>query len=149
MENNNFKVRIIDFYKNINKPIIDKMITDNSFKNILELSTVSEIPLLKKEKNNWYLKDKKENNNKLITDLESIDLLKNNIEDDIIYNNIRNLSLLSNNIDLTKKTKKKQLGGTHNLNIKNNKKNLKIIKINLDELNLSSDSNDFIEIFSN
>jgi hypothetical protein len=182
MENNNFKVRIIDFYKNINKPIIDKMITDNSFKNILELSTVSEIPLLKKEKNNWYLKDKKkilkeiettkkkkikemknnlskiniikindikENNNKLITDLESIDLLKNNIEDDIIYNNIKNLSLLSNNIDLTKKTKKKQLGGTYNLNIKNNKKNLKIIKINLDELNLSSDSNDFIEIFSN
>ena len=52
MENNNFKIRIIDFYKNIDKPIIDKMVTDNSFKNILELSTVSEIPLLKKEKNN-------------------------------------------------------------------------------------------------
>jgi hypothetical protein len=59
MENNNFNIRIIDFYKKINKPIIDKMVTDNSFKNILELSTVSEIPLLKKEKNNWYLKDKK------------------------------------------------------------------------------------------
>ena len=190
MENNNFNVRIIDFYKKINKPIIDKMVTDNSFKNILELSTVSEIPLLKKEKNNWYLKDKKkilkeiestkkkkikeiknnlskiniikindikENNNKLITDLESIDLLKNNIEDDIIYNNIRNLSLLSNNIELTKKPKRNQLGGTSNLNIinninnknKKNLKNLKIIKINLDELNISSDSNDFIEIFSN
>ena len=184
MENNNFKVRIIDFYKKINKPIIDKMVTDNSFKNILELSTVSEIPLLKKEKNNWYLKDRKkilkeiestkkkkikemknnlskiniikindikENNNKLISDLESIDLLKNNIEDDIIYNNIRNLSLLSNNIELTKKPKRIQLGGTSNLNIRDNKnkKNLKIIKINLDELNISSDSNDFIEIFSN
>ena len=179
MENNNFNVRIIDFYKKINKPIIDKMVTDNSFKNILELSTVSEIPLLKKEKNNWYLKDKKkilkeiestkkkkikemknnlskiniikindikENNNKLISDLESIDLLKNNIEDDIIYNNIRNLSLLSNNIELTKKLKRNQLGGTQNLN---NRKNLKIIKINLDELNISSDSNEFIEIFSN
>jgi hypothetical protein len=179
MENNNFNVRIIDFYKKINKPIIDKMVTDNSFKNILELSTVSEIALLKKEKNNWYLKDKKkilkeiestkkkkikeiknnlskiniikindikENNNKLISDLESIDLLKNNIEDDIIYNNIRNLSLLSNNIELTKKLKRNQLGGTQNLN---NKKNLKIIKINLDELNISSDSNEFIEIFSN
>ena len=179
MENTNFNIRIIDFYKKINKPIIDKMVTDNSFKNILELSTVSEIPLLKKEKNNWYLKDKKkilkeiestkkkkikemknnlskiniikindikENNNKLISDLESIDLLKNNIEDDIIYNNIRNLSLLSNNIELTKKLKRNQLGGTQNLN---NKKNLKIIKINLDELNISSDSNEFIEIFSN
>jgi hypothetical protein len=181
MENNNFNVRIIDFYKKINKPIIDKMVTDNSFKNILELSTVSEIPLLLKKKNNWYLKDKKkilkeiestkkkkikemknnlskisiikikdikENNNKLISDLESIDLLKNNIEDDNIYNNIRNLSLLSNNIELVKKPRRNQLGGTPNLNIKNNK-NLEIIKINLDELNISSDSNDYIEIFSN
>ena len=67
MENNNFNVRIIDFYKKINKPIIDKMVTDNSFKNILELSTVSEIPLLKKEKNNWYLKDKK----KILKEIES------------------------------------------------------------------------------
>ena len=181
MENNNFNVRIIDFYKKINKPIIDKMVTDNSFKNILELSTVSEIPLLLKKKNNWYLKDKKkilkeiestkkkkikemknnlskisiikikdikENNNKLISDLESIDLLKNNIEDDNIYNNIRNLSLLSNNIELVKKPRRNQLGGTPNLNIKNNK-NLEIIKINLDELNISSDTNDYIEIFSN
>jgi hypothetical protein len=181
MENNNFNVIIIDFYKKINKPIIDKMVTDNSFKNILELSTVSEIPLLLKKKNNWYLKDKKkilkeiestkkkkikemknnlskisiikikdikENNNKLISDLESIDLLKNNIEDDNIYNNIRNLSLLSNNIELVKKPRRNQLGGTPNLNIKNNK-NLEIIKINLDELNISSDTNDYIEIFSN
>ena len=173
MENNNFNVRIIDFYKKINKPIIDKMVTDNSFKNILELSTVSEIPLLKKKKNNWFLKDKKkilkeientkkkkikemknnlskiniikindikENNNKLISDLESIDLLKNNIEDDNIYNNIRNLSLLSNNIKLIKKPN--QIGGTNN-------KKLEIIKIDFDKLNISSDSNDFIEIFSN
>ena len=175
MENTNFNVRIIDFYKEINKPIIDKMITNNSFKNILELSTISEIPLLKKQKNNWFLKDKqkilkeietskkkkmkeiknnlykiniikindiKENNNKLFSDLESIDLLKNNIENDIIYNNIKNLSLLSNNIELTKQPKKKQKGGTDN-------KKIKIIKIDFDKLNISSDSTDFIEVFSN
>ena len=171
MENNDFNIRIIDFYKEINKPIIDKMITDNSFKNILELSTISEITLLKKQKNNCFLKDKKkilkeietskkkkikeiknnlykiniikindikENTNKLFSDLESIDLLKNNIENDIIYNNIKNLSLLSNNIELTKQPKRKQ-----------KKKKLEIIKIDFDKLNISSDSNDFIEIFSN
>ena len=170
MENTNFNIRIIDFYKEINKPIIDKMIKYNSFKNILELSTISEIPLLKKQKNNWFLKDKqkilkeietlkkkkikeiknnlykiniikindiKENNNKLFSDLESIDLLKNNIENDIIYNNIKNLSLLSNNIELTKQAKRKQ------------KKKLEIIKIDFDKLNISSESTDFIEVFSN
>ena len=172
MENNDFNIRIIDFYKEINKPIIDKMITDNSFKNILELSTISEITLLKKQKNNWFLKDKKkilkeietskkkkmkeiknnlykiniikindikENNNKLFSDLESIVLLKNNIENDIIYNNIKNLSLLSNNIELTKQPKRKT----------KQKKKLEIIKIDFDNLNISSDSNDFIEVFSN
>lgn len=86
------------------------------------------------------INDIKENNNKLISDLESIDLLKNNIEDDNIYNNIRNLSLLSNNIKLIKKPN--QIGGTNN-------KKLEIIKIDFDKLNISSDSNDFIEIFSN
>lgn len=50
MENNDFNIRIIDFYKEINKPIIDKMITNNSFKNILELSTISDVSLLKKQK---------------------------------------------------------------------------------------------------
>lgn len=172
MENNDFNIRIIDFYKEINKPIIDKMITNNSFKNILELSTISDVSLLKKQKNNWFLKDKKkilkeietskkkkmkeiknnlykiniikindikENNNKLFSDLESIDLLKNNIENDIIYNNIKNLSLLSNNIELTKQPKRKT----------KQKKKLEIIKIDFDKLNLSSESNDFIEIFSN
>ena len=205
MENNNFKIRIIDFYKEINKPIIDKMITDDSFKNILDLSSISEIQLLKKEKNNWYLKDKnkilkeietrkktkmkeikrnlskiniikindiKENNNKLFSDLETIDLLKNNIENDTIYNNIKKLSLLSNNIELTKKRR------THIFNIEESESEIKseeseseikseeskkckeseeknkfeIIKINLNNyniLNISSDSNDFIEIFSN
>ena len=58
MENNNFNLLISNFYKDINEPIINKIITNNSFKNILELSTLSEIPIIKKEKNNWYLIDK-------------------------------------------------------------------------------------------
>jgi hypothetical protein len=98
---------------------------------------------MKEIKNNLYkiniikINDIKENNNKLFSDLESIDLLKNNIENDIIYNNIKNLSLLSNNIELTKQPKRKQ------------KKKLEIIKIDFDKLNISSESTDFIEVFSN
>ena len=199
---NKFDLRIIDFYKNIDIPIINNMVSDNVFKNILELSSISEISLLKKQKKNWCLIDKrkilkdiemikkrkineiknnlskidiikiddiKNNNNKLFSDLESINLLKNNINDDDIYNNIKNLSLLSNVVELikdqphdkqnkrTKQNKKTvQLGGS-NSSIKiidieeniNTKQKLEIIKLNLDKTVILSESDDFIEIFSN
>ena len=199
---NKFDLRIIDFYKNIDIPIINNMVSDNSFKNILELSSISEISLLKKQKKKWCLIDKrkilkdieitkkrkineiknnlskidiikiddiKNNNNKLFSDLESINLLKNNINDDNIYNNIKNLSLLSNVVELIKdnphnkynkttkqKKVKNQLGGL-NSSIKiidfeensNTIQNLETIKLNLDKTFISSESDDFIEIFSN
>ena len=199
---NKFDLRIIDFYKNIDIPIINNMVSDNSFKHILELSSISEISLLKKQKKKWCLIDKrkilkdieitkkrkineiknnlskidiikiddiKNNNNKLFSDLESINLLKNNINDDNIYNNIKNLSLLSNVVELIKDTPynkynkitkqkkvKNQLGGL-NSSIKiidfeensNTIQNLETIKLNLDKTFISSESDDFIEIFSN
>ena len=113
MENNNFKIRIIDFYKEINKPIIDKMITDDSFKNILDLSSISEIPLLKKEKNNWYLKDK----NKILKEIETrkktkmkeikrnlskINIIKiNDIKENNnkLFSDLETIDLLKNNIE--------------------------------------------------
>jgi len=196
MENNKFNLRIIDFYKNIDVPIINNMVANNSFKNILELSSISEISLLKKQKKKWCLIDKrkilkdievtkkkkineiknnlskidiikiddiKNNNNKLLSDLESINLLKNNIIDDNIYNNIKNLSLLSNVVELIKKQptnkqkkKKNQLGGL-NSSIKiidfeeniNTKQKLETIKLNFDKTVIILDSDDFIEVFSN
>lgn len=194
MENNKFNLRIIDFYKNVDEPIIHNMVSDNSFKNILELSSMSKILLLKKQKKNWCLIDKrkllkdieitkkkkineiknnlskidiikideiKNNNNQLFSDLESINLLKNNINDDVIYNNIKNLSILSNVVDLIKKKperkqnkRKNQIGGLNSSikiidfeeNIKINQ-NLETIKLN--KVFISSESDDFIEIFSN
>lgn len=187
MDNNDFKVKIIDFYKDVDKPIIDNFYQNNSFKNILELSTVSEVPLLKKNKDNWQLKDKrtilkdienskkkkikefknqlskineikitdiKQSNNKLLTDLESIDKLKTNIENDETYSQLKNLSLLSSNISLIKKkSKKNQNGGNSSIKIIDIEETNKLEKINLSKIipkdNLTSDSDDFIEIFSN
>ena len=202
MENNKFNLRINDFYKNVNIPIINNMVSDNSFKNILELSSISKISLLEKQKKKWCLKDKrkilrdieitkkkkineiknnlskidiikiddiKNNNNKLLSDLESINLLKNNIINDDIYNNIKNISLLSNVVELIKEhtpdkqnktdkqnKKNNQLGGL-NSSIKiinfeeniNTKQKLETIKLNLEKTVIISDSDDFIEIFSN
>jgi hypothetical protein len=191
MDNNDFKIRIIDFYKNVDKPLLNDLTNNDSFKNILELSTISEIPLLKKEKKNWNLKDKKiilkqiesskkkkikdlknnlskidtikindikEKNNKLLTELETINLLKNTIEDDKMYHQLSNLSKLTNETILAKKVKggkKKYQNGGDFTSIKvidiEEKKNIEKINIGsiIPKEILSSESDEFIEIFSN
>jgi len=166
MSNNKFNIKIIDIYKDVDKPIINNINSDNTCKNILELSSINEISLLKKDRNNWKIKDKrkilkdietvknkkvkefknkldfknikiidiKEANNKMLSEIESINNLKENIENDDIYNKIKNLTLLGS-------TKKIQKGGN---NIDNN-----IVKLNVKHFIELSDSDNYIEIFSN
>lgn len=56
MDNN-----IINYYKNIDKPIIDDCIENLNLKNLLALSTVTDLYVFtKKKKNQWKLKDKRE-----------------------------------------------------------------------------------------
>ena len=129
MENfNNFKIRIIDFYKDIDDNTIDNICNNNDGKNILELSTLNNISILKKNNKKWNIKSKRKllteinyikknkikeltslfktniemskikiSNNKLLSELESIDILKKNIEDNDMYQKIKNLTLLTSN----------------------------------------------------
>jgi hypothetical protein len=175
MENNDFKVRIIDFYKDVDKPIINNLYEDNLGKNILEFSTNNEMQILKKDKNSWKIKDQrkllnelesvkkkkiknlkesfnnfndsdineiKNKNNKYLSDIETITDLKKNLGNKDNYLKLKNLSLLG-----TKNIK----GGSINQNtlkiidINNNKE----INIKIDNIILSSESEEFIEIFSN
>lgn len=175
MENNDFKVRIIDFYKDVDKPIINNLYEDNLGKNILEFSTNNEMQILKKDKNSWKMKDQrkllnelesvkkkkiknlkesfnnfndsdineiKNKNNKYLSDIETITDLKKNLGNKDNYLKLKNLSLLG-----TKNIK----GGSINQNtlkiidINNNKE----INIKIDNIILSSESEEFIEIFSN
>ena len=77
-----------DIWCLIDKKILLKNITRTKNKKLKEIkNNLSKIDIIK-------INDIKENNNRLFSDLESIDLLKNNIEDDEIYNSIKNLSLL-------------------------------------------------------
>lgn len=179
-------IQITDFYNDVDKPFIKDIYKNDIFKNILELSSINKIPLLKKDKNHWQLKDKrkilkdiqtkkknkvkelkdnlskidfmqfkdlKENNNKLLSDIESIDLLKTNIENDDIYLKLKNLSALSNSViknNHSKNNKYSKKGGAY----LNKNEPIKLIdieetqEININQL-ISSDSEDFIEIFSN
>lgn len=56
MDNN-----IENYYKNINKPLIDDCIENLNLKNLLALSTITDLYVFtKKKKNEWKLKDKRE-----------------------------------------------------------------------------------------
>jgi hypothetical protein len=175
MENNDFKVRIIDFYKDVDKPIINNLYEDNLGKNILEFSTNNEMQILKRDKNSWKIKDQR----KLLNELESVKKKKiknlkesfNNFNDvninDIKNKNNKYLSEIETITDLKKnlenkdnylKLKNLSLLGTKNIKGGNNSSNsLKIIDINnnkeinikINNILLSSESEEFIEIFSN
>jgi len=178
MENNDFKVRIIDFYKNIDKPIINNIYEDNFGKNVLEFSTLNEVPIFKKDKEIWKIKDKrkllkdidiiqkkkiknfknsfnnlnikdikniKDSNNKLLSDIESITHIKNKLEDDETYIKLKNLVNLGKPINQKGGNKNKEIMQIKIIDI--NKKNQ--IQLNISNLINSTDSNDFIEIFSN
>ena len=58
MDNNNIE----SYYKNIDKPIIDNCVNNLNLKNLLSLSTVTDLYLFtrKKKKSEWILKDKRE-----------------------------------------------------------------------------------------
>jgi len=184
---NNFKVRIIDFYKDVDEPLISNLINDNDGKDLLKISLKNELSLLKKDKNKWQIKDKrkllkeidiakkrkvkeitsnfnnvtkpnqsisvlKDTNNKLISEIESIDNFKKTLEDDKLYERLKNLALMSySNNDITKEKKIKNIKGGSK--IKNKVKseeeftNVKIIKLK-ETINSDTDS-DFIEVFSN
>jgi hypothetical protein len=68
MDNKDFKVRIIDFYKDVDKPIINDLYNDEKAKNVLELSTKTQFSLLKKNKNKWIIKDQR----KLLKEIDSV-----------------------------------------------------------------------------
>jgi len=186
--NQDFTIEIIDFYKGVDKKIINNMINDNETKDILNISSKNDLNILKKEKNNWVMKDKrkllkeidvvkkkkvkeitsnfnnitkpnqtinilKDTNNKLISEIESIDNFKKNIENEDIYNKLKNLASLSSTpiTKINKKKVKNIKGGSNTLNDSISNDNTFIVKIVdlKNKISNSESSSDFLEIFSN
>lgn len=50
---------ITQYYKNIDEPVINNYINNINFKNLLALSTVTDLYLFKRDKRKWKLKDKR------------------------------------------------------------------------------------------
>jgi len=176
---NEFKIRIIDLYKDIDQPTLTNLFNDNESKDILEISSKNDFQILKKNKNKWVIKDKrkilkeidilkkkkvkeittnfnniskpeqsisilKETNNKLITEIESIDDLKQKINNEETYKKLKNLATI-NCIPKNNLLRSKKGGGNiQPINIK-----IVDIKKTIDsEIQLTSDT-DFLEVFSN
>jgi hypothetical protein len=167
MDNPEFKVRIIDFYRDIGEPAIITLCKDNECKELLELSTISDFSIIKKNKNKWKIKDKrkllkeidivKKNKIKEITDtlsqystinkktmaeLENINNLKKTLEKDEIYNKLKNLSTISSK-KCSLVTKNKTFKNIYKSNDNFPLGQIKIIDVK------NSLSDDYIEIYSN
>jgi hypothetical protein len=114
MENKNIET----YYKNISKPIIDNYVNNLNLKNLLALSTVNDLYIFTKKKNNkWILKDKrillKECNLKrkktikevsstinILSKNKSIDLIKEiKIKNNTLLNKIENIDSLIDTIE--------------------------------------------------
>jgi hypothetical protein len=143
-----FQVRIIDFYNDIDKPIINNLYNNQNLKNILELSVETKIPIFKKDKHKLRIKDKR----KLLKEADIIkkqkikEITTNlNNNDDIQINNklmseIETINNFRKNIESNN-----DLSGLQFLGKKNEKYQIKIVDI----IPEKSDNDDYIEVFSN
>ena len=101
MDNENFKVRIVDMYKGVDEPIINNLYKDEKTQGVMLLSIQNEVPLLKKNRKTWVLKDKR----KL---LKEIDMIKNKKVKEFT-SSITKLGKNSPDINLIKDTNNKMI----------------------------------------
>ena len=173
--NNDFKIRIIDFYNDIDKPIINNIYENKDFKNIIELSVVSEVPLIKKDKdkNKIKIKDKRKilkeidviknkkvkemtNNLKKIDDKEINKLKESHTK---LLNDIESINNLKKNIEETTNYDSLKnlalLGGSKEIvkerkSKKKNENKIDEYQIKIVDIEPTKNiSDDYIEIFSN
>lgn len=159
MNNEDFKVRIVDLYKDIGEPIINNLYKDKNTQEIMVLSVQNDLSLFKKNKKKCVVKDKRrllkeidvmknkkvkeltssisklgkdspdiklirDTNNKMISQLESMDNLKKSLKNEEIYLKLKDLAKI-------------QKGGS------------KGCSKNLSDISRLSESEDYLEIFSN
>ena len=155
MDNENFKVRIVDMYKGVDEPIINNLYKDEKTQGVMLLSIQNEVPLLKKNRKTWVLKDKR----KL---LKEIDMIKNKKVKEFT-SSITKLGKNSPDINLIKDTNNKMISSLEAIdNLKKSLNNEEIysklkdlsIKKNfvsktLSDISRLSETEEFIEVFSN
>ena len=108
---NEIKTKITDFYKNVDKPIVNNLFKDENIQNVLKLSMQSELPILNKINNKWKIKDRRkllkeidiEKKNKVSQLTKSLDSINDNVIEDIKKTNEK-VILDINNINHLRRT---------------------------------------------
>jgi hypothetical protein len=160
---NEIKLKIIDFYKNIDKSLVNNLFKDENIQNVLKLSMQTELSLLNKSRNKWKIKDKR----KLLKELDSvkkdkISQLTKSLEfvNDIAIENIKKINekviMDINNINHLKKNIEKDdiYDNIKNITKKNysskiDKRTIKNEEIINLEPNDKKSKYDYLEIYSN
>jgi hypothetical protein len=163
---NEIKMKIYDFYKNVDKTVINNLTKDENSQDVLKLSVYAELNLLNKINDKWKLKDKRtllkeidlEKKNKI---KQLTNLLENSLNNTLESIKTANEKIINdiNNINNLKRTIEKDdvYNNIKNITKKNytNKINKRIIK-NEDNIILPNfinkkpkNINNYIEIYSN
>jgi len=163
---NEIKMKIYDFYKNVDKTVINNLTKDENSQDVLKLSVYAELNLLNKTNDKWKLKDKRtllkeidlEKKNKI---KQLTNLLENSLDNTLESIKTANEKIINdiNNINNLKRTIEKDdvYNNIKNITKKNytNKINKRIIK-NEDNIILPNfinkkpkNINNYIEIYSN
>jgi len=149
MDNENFKIRIVDLYKGMEEPIINNLYKDEKTQDLMVLSIQNDLSLLKKNKKKWIVKDKR----KL---LKEIDLIKNKKVKEFT-SSISKLGKNSPDINLIKNKNNKIISDLEAIdNLKKSLNNDEIYSKlqnishkNLSDISRLSETDEYIEVFTN
>jgi len=149
MDNENFKIRIVDLYKGIEEHIINNLYKDEKTQDLMVLSIQNDLSILKKNKKKWIVKDKR----KL---LKEIDLIKNKKVKEFT-SSISKLGKNSPDINLIKNKNNKIISDLEAIdNLKKSLNNDEIYSKlqnishkNLSDISRLSETDEYIEVFTN
>jgi hypothetical protein len=149
MDNENFKIRIVDLYKGIEEPIINNLYKDEKTQDLMVLSIQNDLSILKKNKKKWIVKDKR----KL---LKEIDLIKNKKVKEFT-SSISKLGKNSPDINLIKNKNNKIISDLEAIdNLKKSLNNDEIYSKlqnishkNLSDISRLTETDEYIEVFTN
>ena len=166
---NEIKLKISDFYKNVDKHLVNNLFKDENLNTVLKLSMQTELPLFNMTGNKWKIKDKR----KLLKEIESekknkvcqltksldsiIDITMENIKNtnDKVISDINNINHLRRNIEkddiyeTIKNITKKSYNSKSEKRIIKNEDNVDLLSDPKINKKLNKLKNNYLEIYSN
>lgn len=131
MDNN-----IKKYYKNVDQPLIDNYLSNDKFKNLLELSRKNDIPIFKEGKKKWKLKKSKQIINECKTKkkkkLKNLSKMIKELAKQPDYQTLKKIKIINKEVE-------NDISNIDNM----------IDEINLSSTNNLSENDEYLEIYEN